>query len=86
MRADITPLFGNDDGVEEIRTGARRVGCIGERPPFDHPRVYLDVPPSGVVRCPYCGVRFRFDPRLAEDESRPAGARLTDEEAAPERA
>ena len=27
-----------------------------------HPRVYLDVAPTGEAMCPYCGTRYRLKP------------------------
>ena len=26
-----------------------------------HPRVYLDIAPTGKVMCPYCGTRYELD-------------------------
>jgi len=34
-------------------------------PPQDHPHIYIDMGEADTILCPYCGTRFRFDPRLA---------------------
>lgn len=82
MSKDFTPVFKNDQGVAEIETGARHFGCVGQTPPFDHPHIYLEIPASGAVKCPYCATIYRFNPELAEDECRPDDARFIDEDAA----
>ena len=38
-----TPHFHNDLGVPEILLGSREFMCIGAKPPFDHPHVFLDM-------------------------------------------
>ncbi len=76
MAKEITLLFHNDMGVEEIRTGARHVGCCGATPPMDHPHVYYHLEEGGAVRCSYCSTVIRHDPTLAEDACEPAEALL----------
>jgi len=56
--------FRNDRGVPEICIGVREFECIGESPPQDHPHVYINMGEADAILCPYCGTRFRFDPRL----------------------
>jgi uncharacterized Zn-finger protein len=56
--------FRNDRGVPEICIGVREFKCIGVSAPQDHPHIYLNVGEAGTILCPYCGTRFRFDPRL----------------------
>ena len=42
--ADIgVPHFCNDAGVEKIQIGVNEFQCMGARPPFDHPHVFLDM-------------------------------------------
>jgi uncharacterized Zn-finger protein len=38
--------------------------CPNPRMPLwnHHPRVYLDVVPTGQAMCPYCGTRYRLKP------------------------
>ncbi len=56
--------FRNDRGVPEICIGVREFECIGVSPPQDHPHIYIDMGEADTILCPYCGTRFRFDPRL----------------------
>ena len=37
------PHFHNDPGMSTILLGAREFMCIGAKPPFDHPHVFLDM-------------------------------------------
>lgn len=39
---------------EIIETDSRTVACDGGDGPLGHPRVYLEIGPSGNVECPYC--------------------------------
>jgi uncharacterized Zn-finger protein len=57
------PKYHNQSAAPEIRIGVTEFSCIGVLPPHDHPHVYLTIEDTIVV-CPYCGTRFRFDPRL----------------------
>lgn len=59
------PKFVNDDGLPEIRIGAREFHCIGVSPPNDHPHVYINTGVADATLCPYCATLFRFDPQLA---------------------
>ncbi len=79
MSKEFTPVFHNDAGVKEIEIGVRHFGCMGQTPPMDHPHVFLEVPASGVAKCPYCATLYRYNPDLAEDETRPAGAIARDD-------
>lgn len=58
------PKFRNDQGLAEIRIGAREFLCIGASPPQDHPHVYIDMGERDAILCPYCATRFRFEPGL----------------------
>jgi uncharacterized Zn-finger protein len=59
------PKFHNDDGLPEIRIGAKEFHCIGVSPPHDHPQVYINMGVADATLCPYCATLFRFDPQLA---------------------
>ena len=54
--------FRNDRVIREICIGVREFKCIGESPPQDHPRVYINMGRADAILCPYCGTQFRFDP------------------------
>lgn len=76
MAASVVPHFANDDGVEKIYFGVKEFQCMGARPPFDHPHVYLDMGADTQVLCPYCSTLYVYDARIAETESDPPGARV----------
>jgi uncharacterized Zn-finger protein len=71
MAADIVPHFANDKGVEKIFIGVKEFKCMGARPPFDHPHVYLDMGSDSQLVCPYCSTLYIHDPRLRADQSDP---------------
>jgi uncharacterized Zn-finger protein len=50
----------------------REFKCIGDKPPQDHPHIYLTVGETGEIICPYCSTLFRYDPSLGEHEADPA--------------
>lgn len=66
------PHFHNSAGVPRIETGARQFMCIGAKPPFDHPHVYLDMGSADDFVCPYCSTHFVFNSRLGPFEAVPA--------------
>jgi uncharacterized Zn-finger protein len=66
------PKFHNEVGVPIVRIGCREFKCIGDRPPQDHPHVYLNMGDASEVVCPYCSTLFRFDLSLGAHESDPA--------------
>ncbi|MDR6285459.1 putative Zn-finger protein [Methylopila jiangsuensis] len=68
-----TPHFANDTGVSVIHIGAREFQCIGAKPPFDHPHVYLDMGSDDEIICPYCSTHYKFRASLHADASDPAG-------------
>jgi len=74
--------FRNDRGVPEICIGVREFKCIGESPPQDHPHVYIDMGEADTILCPYCGTRYRFDPRLTPPEAEPPDSLFADQNAA----
>jgi uncharacterized Zn-finger protein len=72
------PHFANDVGAERIFVGVKEFNCMGARPPFDHPHVYLDMGQDGQILCPYCSTLYVYDPRLGPMESDPKGSRVDD--------
>ena len=54
------PHFDNDLGVAVIHLGSREFMCIGAKPPFDHPHVFLDMGSDDEIVCPYCSTLYRF--------------------------
>lgn len=82
MAEKATPHFHNTLGVTTIHIGAREFQCIGARPPFDHPHVFLDMGDEDEIVCPYCSTHYRFDPRLGPAEANPAECAWRTEEMA----
>lgn len=58
------PHFHNDTGVAVIHVNAHEFMCIGAKPPFDHPHVYLDMGSDHEIVCPYCSTLFKYDASL----------------------
>jgi uncharacterized Zn-finger protein len=81
MADSIVPHFHNDAGVPVIEIGAHELQCVGAKPPFDHPHVYLDMGGENEIICPYCSTLYRYNPALAPNESRPPECALTDQAA-----
>jgi uncharacterized Zn-finger protein len=81
MSGSFYPKFRNDRGVAEICIGVREFKCIGVSPPQDHPHIYIDMGEADTILCPYCGTRFRFDPRLTPLDADPPDSFFADHEA-----
>jgi uncharacterized Zn-finger protein len=78
MPEEIVPHFHNTPGVPAIEIGAKKFMCIGERPPFDHPHVYIDMGDETEIVCPYCSTLFRYMPDLNPSSARPPECALTE--------
>ena len=50
-------------------------------PPQDHPHVYINMGEADTILCPYCGTRFRFDPRLTPLDADPPDSFFADHNA-----
>ena len=70
------PKFHNEVGVPIVRIGCREFKCIGDKPPQDHPHIYLKMGDACEIVCPYCSTLFRFDPSLGAHEADPADCAL----------
>lgn len=66
------PHFHNDAGVPVIEIAAKEFMCIGAKPPFDHPHVFLDMGSENEIVCPYCSTLYRHSATLHGTESVPA--------------
>jgi uncharacterized Zn-finger protein len=73
MAGSSVPHLANDQGADKIFVGVTELNCMGARPPFDHPHVFLDMGSDGQVLCPYCSTLYVHDPRVAADASAPKG-------------
>ena len=74
MADAFVPHFANDAGVTTIRVGAKEFMCIGAKPPFDHPHIFLEMGDDAEVVCSYCSTVYRYDPTLKATESEPKDA------------
>ena len=72
------PHFQNDPGVERVEIGVREFKCIGAKPPFDHPHIFIDLGDSDETVCGYCSTAYRYNPDLASDETMPPGHLASD--------
>ena len=52
-----------DKGVVVVKPNELPAFCPNPRMPLwsSHPRVYLDVAPTGQAMCPYCGTRYALE-------------------------
>ena len=73
LQMESYPKFHNEVGVRIVRIGCREFKCIGDKPPQDHPHIYLNMGDASEIGCPYCSTLFRFDPSLGAHEADPAG-------------
>ena len=73
MAQSAVPHLANDEGVEQIKVGVRELNCMGARPPFDHPHVYLDMGAEKQILCPYCSTLYVYDSSLGAGETEPKG-------------
>ncbi|HEX2653941.1 MAG TPA: zinc-finger domain-containing protein [Xanthobacteraceae bacterium] len=71
MADHVIPYFHNELGVSAIEIGAKEFMCMGAKPPFDHPHVYLDMGDETEIVCPYCSTLYRRNPALHANEARP---------------
>jgi uncharacterized Zn-finger protein len=76
MADKVVPHFHNDTGLPMIEIGAREFMCVGAKPPFDHPHVFLDMGAEDEIVCPYCSTLYRYDAGLGGSASRPAECAL----------
>jgi uncharacterized Zn-finger protein len=77
MAAEIVPHFHNDPGVTSVRIGAKEFMCVGAKPPFDHPHIFLDMGDAAEIVCSYCSTLFVYDPSLPAGAADPAECALT---------
>jgi uncharacterized Zn-finger protein len=71
------PHFHNDPGVATIKVGVKEFMCVGARPPFDHPHIFIDMGGDVEAICGYCSTRFAYDAALGA-HSLPAECVLTE--------
>ena len=62
-------------GLARIVIGAKEFECVGAKPPFDHPHIFIDMGADDEAVCPYCSTVYKHDPKLKGGDSNPAEAR-----------
>lgn len=72
----------NHDGLAKIEVGARSFMCIGAKPPFDHPHVFLTFGDETEKVCPYCSTLYVYNEALGEHEAQPSDSVWLGEDAA----
>jgi uncharacterized Zn-finger protein len=82
VAATSIPHFRNDAGLPVIRVAAKEFMCIGAKPPFDHPHIFLDMGSETEIVCPYCSTLFRYDGSLSHAICAPPDALWHDSRAA----
>ena len=81
MASSSTPHFQNDMGLAKIEIGSREFMCVGAKPPFDHPHVFLNMGAGDEIVCPYCSTLFKFNAKNKSGEAKPEAAVWHDEAA-----
>ena len=81
MADRIVPHFHNEPGVPAIQIGAREFMCVGAKPPFDHPHIFIDMGDDSEAVCPYCSTLYRFDATLDPHSAEPRECALNEEAA-----
>ena len=71
MADHIVPHFCNDIGTEKIYIGAREFQCMGARPPYDHPHIFIDMGSETQAICPYCSTLYIYDDKLGAKDTDP---------------
>ncbi|MGL4240034.1 MAG: zinc-finger domain-containing protein, partial [Beijerinckiaceae bacterium] len=77
MAGHAIPHLHNDEGHSVVHVGAKEFMCVGAKPPFDHPHVFLDMGGDHEIICPYCSTLYRFREDLHGDRTDPPGCLLT---------
>ncbi|MBN9252436.1 MAG: hypothetical protein BGO03_08820 [Mesorhizobium sp. 61-13] len=71
MAGGSIPHFQNDQGHAAIEIGVKEFMCVGAKPPFDHPHVFLDLGADDEKVCPYCSTLYRYNTSLKATETLP---------------
>lgn len=72
----------NHEGLDRVEVGAHSFMCIGAKPPFDHPHVFLTFGDEHEKVCPYCSTLFVHNTALGAHDASPADAVWSGEDAA----
>lgn len=69
----LIPHFQNEAGVETVEIGVREFMCVGAKPPFDHPHIFIDLGDEDEKVCSYCATHYRYRRVLGPLETNPPG-------------
>ncbi|MEO0384206.1 MAG: zinc-finger domain-containing protein [Pseudomonadota bacterium] len=72
----------NHDGLTRVEVGAQSFMCIGARPPFDHPHVFLTFGDEQEKVCPYCSTLYVYNEALGDHGASPGDSVWLGEDAA----
>jgi uncharacterized Zn-finger protein len=75
------PHFHNEPGVAVVEVGAKEFMCIGAKPPFDHPHIFLDMGDENEIICSYCSTLYRHSTALAGGACRPVECKWVEADA-----
>jgi uncharacterized Zn-finger protein len=64
MTAHTIAHFHNDLGLSTIKVRVKEFMCIGAKPPFDHPHIFIDIGSDNEAICSYCSTRYVYDSAL----------------------
>ena len=81
MATSSTPHFQNSMGLAKIGIGSKEFMCVGAKPPFDHPHVFLNIGAADEIVCPYCSTLYTYNVKLGAGHSEPESAVWHDEAA-----
>jgi uncharacterized Zn-finger protein len=81
MATSSTPYFQNDMGLSKIEIGSREFMCVGAKPPYDHPHVFLNMGGADEIVCPYCSTLYSYASKLGAGHAKPEAAVWHDEAA-----
>jgi uncharacterized Zn-finger protein len=81
MTEHVVPHFHNESGLVQIEIGAREFMCIGAKPPFDHPHVFLDLGEEDEIICPYCSTLYKHNATLDPHSAQPPECALVEDAA-----
>ncbi len=61
-------------GLSKIEVGSTQFMCVGAKPPFDHPHVFLNMGGAQEIVCPYCSTLYVHDAKLDSGAAKPEAA------------
>ena len=76
------PHFHNDLGVAVIHVGSKEFMCIGAKPPFDHPHIFIDMGSDDETICSYCGTHYKYRAELGAGHAEPSSCLWHDQDKA----